>query len=194
MTRTNLAKAPHIRAMEQEETRRNLEAEKNAREDAEERAVRTGMAETISLDRARGAKIITPKSGRGEGDKPAKRVQSDGLDHLKHKLTGDQLNTGRKFEAFWRATHRSDTKSCLNIMEGGKGHAYNASEAYSYAQFKLGRAQDILGGHNGMWTALVQICGEGKRPAEVNSDRRQYEKLEAQLDCALSLLVRHWGV
>lgn len=172
-----------------------LKIERQEARRREVKEVTEGMAETIALERARGAEIVTPKPGRGEKAKPARRVLPlDGLDFLKPKLTPKQFDAGRRFEAFWRATHRSDTKSCLNIMDGGRGLGYSHAEALIYGRGRIADAFTLVGGHNGMWTALVQVCGEGKRPTQVTPIRREYERLETQLGCALAILAARWGL
>lgn len=186
MKRTNLALI---------ERDRLIAIEKHTRARAEEVAVATGRAETIALCRARGDEISTPRQGRGEAPKPAQRVlKADGLDLMKPKLSDKQFSAGRRFEAFYRATHRSDTKSCLNVMEGGTGVRYDHSAALAYARYKLTKAAKHIGHHAGMWQALEKVCGEGKRPSEINPNRRAYERIETNLDCALSILVKHWGL
>jgi hypothetical protein len=153
------------------------------------------VAETVALDRARGALIDTPAQGRGERPKPAVRL--DGLDFLaKQKvLTPEQYRAGRKWAALFGLLETGELQSIMAAQEvRAQVRDLDPMQRRLFARLKLDEAKRCLNGHDGMIGALDCICGKGERPAELSKDRRLNERSVSFLHCALTILAKHWGV
>lgn len=188
MSRTALAYAP-VPGNQLTEGQQRVHAADVKR--AEALDVARSIAERADLPTGADIEVAHQTPGRL---KPAQRTQPmDGLDFLKAKLTKDQYDTGRRFERFWLALH-GDLQSGLNAMEvRGSNPGYSLSQTKAFARMRLAKAFNDIGEHAGMWQALTQVCGQGKKPSEITTVRRDYERIEANLDCALAILVKGWG-
>lgn len=174
-------------------TEADLEADRAAIERADRLDTQRSIQERRAL--ATGQDIEPEQRTRTKYKPHQRRQKLDGLDSLKAKLTPAQTNAGRRFEAYWRAAHRSDVQSCLKVMEA-KHHSlsYTPTEALAYARKKLSEADEAISYHKGMWQALSAVCGEGKRLDEVTPVRRDQDRMSTRLDCALTVLAKLWGV
>ncbi len=196
MSRTALRYAPALKADDSRLTHAEKVAHRVAVERDEKLDVARSIAERRDLDT--GGDIEGGETTRGRLN-PIRRVtQIDGLAHLfsVEKIDKSQLAAGRRFEKHYRDLQTGQSSCLAGLEVKGGGFSYSEGEVKTYSRLKLCEAFDrALSQHSGMWYALEQVCGEGKRPAEVYpNNRRAYEKLESQLDCALTILAKHWGV
>lgn len=157
---------------------------------AEAKAVADGIAETVGLDQARGAQF--------ERQRPTGRVQRlDGLAWLasRGRLTGRQLQAGRRYGRLVEVLEGGDLASCLTLFEvRTPGRGGSPTDGKSWARAKLAGARQAVGEHPALVFALDQVCGFGKRPREVTQNQRVAERLEDRLGLSLDLLVKAWGL
>jgi hypothetical protein len=194
MSRSALAFAPAAhRGKQKPDDKARTDARRELQR-IEAREIEDGIADTVARALARGDAVTDVVQTR---DRYKPRQKLDGLGWLHHRgaITRPQLDAGRKFESLYVILYSGDVRSCLSAMEvRQQTQRLTHTEAKVYAREKLAEVDRALGCHPGMVFALHEVCGEGKRPAEAELNRRGYERLEANLDCALSILVKHWGL
>lgn len=174
-----------------------IDAAHNARSVAEKLAIAHGIDERMGLDT--GADIAPAVQSRGRF-KPAQRP--DGLLFLLSQrgpwLSLKQYDAGRKFARYYAAREGKPLGSCLAMLErvdrSDPVNVVDPLDAAIYAKHKLDEVARELNHHEGMWAALESVCGRGLKPHEATTSRRARERLESQLDCALSVLVKLWGM
>lgn len=177
------------------ERKRHLETERQERQRVEFREVTEGMAETIALERERGAEIITPPAERGGRTKPARRIK--GLAWLveRKRITPRQAEAGRRYGVLYSVVESGDVKSCLAFMEiRAPANSLHPGDVKVWARHKLKEAREILVGHTAMIFAMDQVCGLDKTPREIVPLQREAERLTERLGIALDLLVKAWGI
>lgn len=175
--------------------------EHRARAKAESRAVGEGVAETVALSKARGAKFAAPETARGEREGPYRRLA--GLDWLarKGRVSEAQKAMGERYGACWRrARAEGSIGSTLDVQPGGgpaKGTPLTAvmaqAEARAQAQARLNLYRRRLGGQAALVKACDVICGEELTPREAAQSEREVVRLEAVLEVALDLLAQGEG-
>lgn len=127
--------------------------------------------------------------------KPPQRL--DGLDFLaKQKVVSpEKYQAGRRWSALFGLLETGDLQSAMNCQEvKTQVRDLDPVERRIYARLKLDIAKNALGHHVGMINALNCVCGQGARPSELPGDRRSQEKAVSFLDCALTILAKHWVV
>jgi hypothetical protein len=182
-------------ALEAAEIRRNLTTQALAKAEVEARAVADGVAETLSLEEARGAVFARSTLNPGERSKPFVRL--DGLAWLasRGRLSPRQAQAGTRYGRLVQIIEGGDVSSCLAMFEvRGTAPHLSPTDAKAWARRKLREAREAVGEHPGLIFALDQICGLGMRPREVTTDQRASERLEDRLGVGLDLLVKAWGL
>jgi hypothetical protein len=177
-----------------------LEAREKGRTEA--RAVAEGVAETVSLSRARGAAIEreppeTAKIGRGGRETPYHR--RSGLEWLaaKGKITEAQRLAGERYgECYRRAGAAPALGSTLEISPGASlpggpslGLLLKMAEGRRRAEAELAVRRAALFGQGDLVTACDRICGQEMTPREAAGGDRDAARMEAVLKVGLDLLV-----
>lgn len=193
-----MSRTAHLARLERE---RLSMLEHRARAKAERRAVEEGIAETVALSRARGAKFAMPEGGRGEREGPYQRLA--GLDWLarKGRVTEAQKAMGERYGACWRrARAQGHMGSTLDVQPGGgpaKGTPLTVvmaqAEASAQAQARLNLYRRRLGAQPALVAACDLICGEELTPREAAKSEREVARLEMAVEVALDLLVMGEG-
>ena len=156
---------------------------------AEQAAVNRGIAESVTLRKARGETFDETKRG------PTVR---DGLDWLyrKERIDQRQRDAGRRYGADYAQTTPS-LQSCLNQLDRVDKSAVSTSP--DRAQKIRERMQDAR--ENGLknQTRLINvcnaICGRGETVLEVaKGNDREALRIEATLIIALDMLITHYGM
>jgi hypothetical protein len=177
------------------ERERLLAQERRANERAESEAVARGVAETVKLERGRGAAFERPEATRGGRETPYRR--QPGLDWLarKGRISAAQKSAGERYrDAFRIAQPEVPLGSTLEVQPGmGSGgpplRAILAKAgARLAAEQRLGVYRRRLSEHPGLIAACDLICGRELTPREAAADDREALKLEAVLIVALDLL------
>lgn len=107
--------ARHSAVLAQIERRENLEQERRERAKAELAAVRDGVAETLDLEKARGAEFIEPSQKRGEGLKPALRKTQLVKLLGRQEIDARQFLAGCAYADVWNELYASGgLGSCLD--------------------------------------------------------------------------------
>lgn len=183
------------------ERERLLTLERRGKARLEARAVADGVAETVALSRARGAAIVTPETGRGERQKPYRRMA--GLDWLvrRGRLSEAQRAAGERYGACYRQASEVKIGSTLDVKPG-LGMAQGAplstviaqAESNLLAAERLARYRRRLHQHAALVTACDKICGEELTPREAAGAEREAYALEGVLRVALDMLGegRNW--
>jgi hypothetical protein len=128
-------------------------------------------------------------------------IEKTGLDWLlgKNKISTRQADMGRRYGAWWRASHiegGESLRSCLDdTVRGGSGTGMppDAHENRAWIEDcrrKLERADATLHYQTPMVSTLVVICGLGKRVNDIpNLTRDEVTEVETALRIALDLLL-----
>lgn len=175
---------------------RLLRAERQARAQAEARAVMDGVAETVALSRRRGVAFEGP-SGKGARAQPFRRLS--GLEWLlrKGRLSPAEAAAGARYgAAYRRAKVDPALPSTLEVQAQAAfsaagpslkqlvAHAHGTAEAVGL----LGAYRRRLLMQPDLVAACDQVCGEEKTPREAAGGDRDAARLEAVLKVALSIL------
>jgi len=179
------------RKREARDLRRTALREALARERAEVAAVASGVAETVALEEARGARF-TPPGPRG---RPRVRRRKDGLDWLydKGRISHRQKLAGERYGDEWRRAQPRSTRSCLD--DTVRGYVEDApGEARAQAAVRLSRARALaLNGNEALVEAADRVCGEALSPAQwAEGDDRLALRLEDRAQRALEMLERYY--
>ncbi len=154
---------------------------------AEARAIAAGVEETLALDEARGATFV-----RG-----APHARLDGLGWLarKGRLRARQSEAGRRYGDLYRRLYlNGQYRTFLDDTPRGFSEL-NPQEARRDDQRRIERARrDALAGLKSLIGVVDQVCGEGLRVSELETDDRQMLRLEERLSVALDLLAEHYGI
>ncbi len=171
-----------------------LEAREKGR--AETRAVAEGVAETVSLARARGAAFEKPAPTRGTRETPYRRQA--GLDWLarKGRISEAQKAAGERYGACWRrAGAQPSIGSTLEVQPSG-GLAGGPSLNLLLKQ-AMGRERAVaeltgfrtrLFGQSDLVSVCDLVCGQELTPREAGGGEREAGRIEAVLKVALDLL------
>ncbi|THD80600.1 MAG: hypothetical protein E7812_07680 [Phenylobacterium sp.] len=164
--------------------------------EAEARAVGQGVAETLALERGRGAAFAVAEPDRGSPrDRPYRRQA--GLDWLarKGRISEAQRAAGERYgEAFRIAQPVISLGSTLEVQPGmgGAGLPLKALIARAghrqAAEARLALYRRQLAGHPALIEACDLVCGKELTPREAAGGERDGLKLEAVLLVALDLL------
>jgi hypothetical protein len=175
---------------------RLLVEERRRRAKAEADAVVRGVAETVALERARGAAIEKPAGPHGSRETPYRRRA--GLDFLamKGRITEIQQAAGARYRDAYRvAQPTAAIGSTLEILPGGSagGPPLKAlvakAGARQAAEARLALYRRRLMGHPLLIDACDLICGRELTPREAaGGGEREALRLEAVLGVALDLL------
>ncbi|HLZ75520.1 hypothetical protein [Phenylobacterium sp.] len=171
-----------------------LEAREKGR--AEARAVADGVAETVALARARGAKFEKPAPGRGTRETPYRRQA--GLDWLarKGRISAAQQAAGERYGACWRRAGAAPTIGSTLEVQPSRGLAGGPPLNLLLKQ-ALGREQAVaelagmrarLFGQSDLVSVCDLICGQELTPREAGGGEREAGRVEAVLKVALDLL------
>lgn len=176
---------------------RLLMLERREKAQAEATAVREGVAETVALDRARGAAIQAPPGGRRAARAGAHRRLA-GLAWLtrKGRLTEAQRSAGERYGAAYRMASRDRSiPSTLDVKPGisapgGKPLTALVAQAHAAAQAsaRLARYRELLREQSDMVAACDLVCGRELTPREAAGGDREAQRLEAVLRVALDIL------
>lgn len=176
-----------------------LEAREKARIIAAE--VEEGISETSALAEERGGAFVRPKVGRGDLQKPIRRMS--GLEWLltrePARITQDQKAMGERWGALWRvATGEASVRSCMNDSVGsGAGVSVKAvkhsAEARVLAGEKLDELNLMLLNQGRLLRALTEVCGRELTPREASRDGHDALQLECLVCVALDMLVEGAG-
>ena len=160
---------------------------------AEAKAVETGVAETLGLERRRGAVFVT----EDEGCERARHRRQAGLDWLarKGRISEDQKAAGLRYrDAYVVAQPMLSLASTLEVQPGmsSGGASLKALIARAghrqQAEAKLAMYRRQLANHPALIEACDLICGRELTPREAAGGEREGLKLEAVLLVALDLL------
>jgi len=161
---------------------------------AETRAVEAGVAETLGLERGRGA-VFTVED---DGEAPARpHRRQPGLDWLERKgrISEDQKAAGLRYrDAYQVAQPVISLGSTLEVQPGmgGGGLPLKALIARAghrqQAEQKLAMYRRRLAEHPALVGACDLICGRELTPREAAGGEREGIRLEAVLVVALDLL------
>ncbi|HSV04011.1 MAG TPA: hypothetical protein VLI41_12480 [Phenylobacterium sp.] len=174
---------------------RLLVQEARAKARAEASQVAGGVAETVALQRGRGAAFEKPKPGRGGRETPYRRQA--GLDWLarKGRISEAQKAAGLRYgEAFRIAQPMLSIGSTLEVQPGmgGAGLALKAlidlAGRRQQAQAKLAMYRRRLGDQPDLVQACDLVCGRELTPREAGGGERDGIRVEAVLRVALDLL------
>lgn len=175
-----------------------VQARAKAREEA--RAVEAGVAETLSLERRRGAAFALgaddpPQGKRGARAQPYRRQA--GLDWLarKGRISEAQKQAGLRYrDAFVLAEPTIALASTLEVQPGlgGGGPPLKMLLARAgqrqAAEQALARYRRRLLGHPALIEACDLVCGRELTPREAGGGEREGLRVEAVLLVALDLL------
>jgi hypothetical protein len=185
---------PRVRDPAREARDRLLRRERQAQARAEAQAVAAGVAETVSLSRARGAAIV--QAGGGKRGAPYRR--QEGLEWLakKGRISPAAKAAGERYGwAYRRARLDPSIPSTLDVKPGGGfagapplAEVLAHGEGTALAQRKLAEFRARLWRQPDMVAACDLICGEEKTPREAAADDREAARLEAVLKVALDIL------
>lgn len=187
-------KRVHDPARETRERLRLLEQRRKARDEA--RAVEAGIAESVALDRARGAAFEKAAQVPGGRETPYRR--QSGLAWLlrKGRITVHQAEAGERYgEAFRAAAAAPAIGSTLEVQPGsGPGAGpplgailrQGAGRRQAEARLALYRRQLLLQGE--LVGACDLVCGRELTPREAAGGERDAARLEAVLKVALDIL------
>lgn len=178
------------------ERQRNLKEERQRKAREEDAALERLRVETLTLAEMRGEVLDAPKAGRGERQKPMRRVA--GLDHLKARGTidDDLKAAGERYGAVYRlAMGEASIRSILNRdIQGGDGRdVMRAAERSAQARAKLEMYRRQLHGAYGLIGACDVVCGLEKTPREASKDGHEAATLTALLVVALTILCEASG-
>jgi hypothetical protein len=164
---------------------------------AEARAVSEGVAETVTLSRARGSAMVQADGGARSG--PYQRQSGLGWLTRKGRLTPLQAAAGERYgAAFRRAGEAPGIKSTLDVQPGagvaagpslalilrlGEGRRQAAAQLVDFRRRLLGQGDLIA--------ACDLVCGEELTPREAcGGDSREAARVEAVLKVALDILAQ----
>jgi hypothetical protein len=162
-----------------------------AREEA--RAVAAGVAETLGLERRRGAVFVDDEDGRERG---AYRRQP-GLEWLarKGRISDAQKAAGERYrDAYLVAQPVVAIASTLEVQPGMGSGGPALKALIARADFRQAAARKLalyrgqLFGHPALIAACDLVCGRELTPREAAGGERDGLKLEAVLLVALDLL------
>lgn len=170
-----------------------LAARARARADAA--AVTQGVAETVSLSRARGQAIAAPDAPRGRGPYLrltglaflARKGRIDARGHAAGELYGQTFRRARldaRIPSSWAAQPGGGMDAGRPLTE-----VLSHAEGTAAAQRRLAALRRRLAGQPDLVAACDVICGEEKTPREAAGNERDAVRLEALLKVALDLLV-----
>lgn len=172
-----------------EPTRLELQGRRDEAQD-----VAAGVAETLSLERRRGAVFLD--DGEGARDRGTYRRQP-GLEWLarKGRITEDQKVAGERYrDAFLVAQPTVAIGSTLEVQPGMASGGPTLKALVARADFrqaaerKLAMYRQQLFGHPALVAACDLVCGRELTPREAAGGEREGLKLEAVLLVALDLL------
>jgi len=159
------------------------------------RAVSAGVAETLGLERARGAVFAVDGEDASARERPYRRQA--GLEWLaaKGRISAAQKAAGERYhEAFTIAEPTGAIGSTLEIQPGMGGagpslkQIVNRAEARQGAAAKLALYRRRLSAHPALVGACDLVCGRELTPREAAGGDREGLRLEAVLLVALDLL------
>jgi hypothetical protein len=182
------------RGVMSEADRARLHADRH-RAQAEARAVGEGVAETLALERRRGAAFqLEPGPARG---RPRPYRRQPGLDWLarKGRISEAQRQAGERYrDAYLAAEPVAAIGSTLEVQPGMGGAGPPLSTLVSRADRRLAAAASLaryrrrLSDHPALVVACDLVCGRELTPREAAGGDREGLKLEALLLVALDLL------
>lgn len=158
-------------------------------------AVAQGVAETVALGEAQGARFDKPAPKRGERDTPYRRQA--GLDWLagKGRLSARQAAAGTRYgECYRRAGEAPSIGSSLAIEPGSQGAGpslgliLKQAEGRRQAERRLAAYRQRLFGQSDLVTVCDLICGQELTPREAGGGDREAARIEAVLKVALDIL------
>lgn len=178
---------------------RLLNLERQAKTRAEAREVAQGVAETVSLERGRGAAFDKAAAGKGGRETPYRRM--GGLEWLarKGRITARQQAAGERYgEAWRRARQTAVIGSTLEVQPGSNvpgapplGMILRQAAGRSQAEGMLMLYRARLMGQGDLIGACDQVCGRELTPREAAGGDRDAARLEAVLTVALDILASH---
>lgn len=169
------------------------EARRRARDEG--RAVTDGVAETLALERRRGAAFAVEGEGARARERPYRR--QPGLDWLQRKgrISEAQKAAGERYrEAYLIAQPTIAIASTLEVQPGlgGGGPSLAAlvarADRRQAAEAKLALYRRRLCDHPALIAACDLVCGRELTPREAAGGEREGMRLEAVLLVALDLL------
>ena len=160
----------------------------------EARALARGVAETVSLSRARG-QAIEPSDGAGARG-PYRRLTGLGFLAGKGRIDREAVAAGELYgQTYRRARCASPIPSSWGAQPGGGSDAGRPltrivahAEGTAAAERRLAALRRQLSGQPDLVAACDLICGEEKTPREAAASERDAVRLEAVLKVALDLL------
>jgi len=171
-----------------------LEAREAARREA--RAVSDGVAETVTLARARGAAFEKPAVRKGERETPYRRQA--GLDWLlkKGRITAAQKAAGEAYGERWRRAGAAPAiASTLAVQpSGGSAGGPSLGLLLKQAAGRQRAAEELAGfrarlsGQSDLVTVCDLVCGQELTPREAGGGDRDAARIEAVLKVALDIL------
>jgi hypothetical protein len=165
------------------------------REAAEARAVAEGVAETLALERRRGAAFGLAETDARGRDRPYRR--QPGLDWLarKGRISETQKKAGERYrDAYLVAAPVAAIGSTLEVQPGmgGGGPSLAAlvarADRRQAAEAKLALYRRQLLQHPALIAACDLVCGRELTPREAGGGEREGIRMEAVLLVALDLL------
>lgn len=182
----------HLLHMAAQERQRNLRIERQDKAKREDREVREGVAETLELDRERGAEFDQPKANRGGRQPPARRLSGLVALHRKNRITDQQFARGAEYGAVYRlAETEARVRSVLNRdPPSGMGRDIMVfAEKAAQARAKLERFRSLIG-YQQLIEVCDQICGQEMTPREAAGNGHGAEAKAVLLTVALDILDR----
>lgn len=175
-----------VARMERFELQRAEAAEKESRRRREVEDMRSSIAETVDLAKARGEQV-EESSGRV-------RIARDGLVWLRDKrqLPQRYFDAGVKFRTQYELANGSGTTSCLSGVRGGSSDASPTDEMMT-ARNEAETALSALGSPL-LHPYVVHVAGEGRMLSDevFGSDPKRAEQHYIPCVIALDILARHY--
>jgi hypothetical protein len=174
---------------------RLIRIEARARTQAEARAVAEGVAETVALERRRGAAFQAAADEKTARERPYRR--QPGLDWLarKGRISEAQRKAGERYrDAYAIAQPVVAIGSTLEVQPGmgGGGPSLKAlvdrAGRRQAAEAKLALYRRRLSQHPALIAACDLVCGRELTPREAGGGEREGIRVEAVLLVALDLL------
>jgi hypothetical protein len=169
-------------------------AAERVRQQAEDLAVRQGVAETVSLDIARGQQFIQPKQGRGERAKPVFRVDGPRLLRNSGAITEAEYGAVERAGKLYRNLfHKGSCRSALNDSPRGSGGLSAVDARLTDMRALIVLKEKAFGDHSRLVAVFNQFCGEGMRPSEMNYNGLSVQRLRAECIAVAGLLAVYYG-
>jgi hypothetical protein len=169
--------------------------ERRTKAQAQARAVAEGVAETVALERGRGAAFETAGEGGKARERPYRR--QPGLDWLarKGRISETQRKAGERYrDAYAIAQPVAAIGSTLEVQPGmgGGGPSLKAlvdrAGRRQAAEARLALYRRQLFQHPALVAACDLVCGRELTPREAGGGEREGIRVEAVLLVALDLL------